>query len=93
MKLNLTIEYADGSSDAATASTKDLSAFEETFDKAFVSGVSLKIKELGWLAWHALKRRGIVSKDFEPWWDSVEDVDLKGAEDTVPLESSPSTGS
>lgn len=93
MKVTLSIEFADGSKVNATATTKDLSAFEETYDKAFVSGVSLRIKELGWLAWHALNRRGQAPGDFDAWWANVEDVEVGEGEDVAPLESAAPTGS
>ena len=46
-----------------------------------------------WLAWHVLTRRKATTQDFDTWLEQVDSMALgETAEDTVPLDSTPSTG-
>ena len=88
MRIALEVEYRDGSVGQCVADYPDLVAFEEKFDRSVLKlNTELKLRDLGFLAWHALRRDDKTSKDFDEWTIAVaivratdEDVDI------VPLE-------
>lgn len=75
MKINLRVEYTDGSAAEATASAADLVAFETKFEIAVTNlEQNMKYTYLLWLAWHSLFRKKVTDKDFDSWVDLVESV-------------------
>ena len=92
MKLNLRITYADGSAVDTAATTADLVAFEETFDRSVVRlETELRLRDLCWLAWRSLTRQGKTAADFHAWLETIDGVELVDAEEPAPLASTPST--
>lgn len=89
MRIALKVEYADGSGAEVMASAPDLIAFERHFDKPMmVFAEDVRIEYLLWLAWTSLKRKNMVTTDFDTWTDTVEAV-IAGGEaeaEIVPLE-------
>lgn len=94
MKLNLRVTYNDGSAVPADATTADLVAFEETFNRSVARlEIELRLTDICWLAWKSLTRQQKTGADFTAWLETVEGVELvEDDEDLVPLDSSPSTG-
>jgi hypothetical protein len=95
MRIALKVEYADGSGAEVMASAPDLIAFERHFDKPMmVFAEDVRIEYLLWLAWTALKRKNLVSKEFDAWTEDVEAVIAGGDAETeiVPLELSQPIG-
>jgi hypothetical protein len=87
VRINFQITYADGSAAEATASVADQVAFEQTFDRSIARlGDDFRLTDACWLAWHATKRTGKTSADFDAWLNTVENIEV--AEDPVaPLEA------
>ncbi len=68
----LTVNFADGSKKTVTCIAADLIAFETKFDLSVVKlEQDLRLTHLFYLAWHATKRSGETSDDFEKWTESV----------------------
>jgi hypothetical protein len=92
MKINLRATYNDGSAVDASATTADLVAFEDHFNRSVARlEQELRLGDLCWLAWKSLTRQAQTSAEFTPWLESIDSVELVDAEEPVPLESSAST--
>jgi hypothetical protein len=71
----LSVTFLDGSEKTVEAVAADLLAFEEKFDISIVKLQSeIRLTHLFFLAWHALKRIGDTSDDFEKWVGTVSMV-------------------
>ena len=95
MRLPLHVKYEDGTGADVVASAPDLIAFERHFDKSMsVFSEQVRIEYMLWLTWTALKRKNIVSIDFDPWCDLVDSIEFGdlGESEVVPLESTQPTG-
>ena len=93
MRLDLRITYADGSAVDTAATTADLVAFEEHFNRSVARLESeLRLTDVCWLAWRSVTRQGKTAADFSAWLESIDGVELTDGEAApVPLEPSPST--
>lgn len=93
MRLDLRITYNDGSAVVTPATTADLVAFEEHFDRSVVNLQSeLRLTDICWLAWRSTTRQGGTSAEFGTWLESVDGVELiDGEADPVPLDQTAST--
>jgi len=86
VRINFQITYADGSAAEATASVADQVAFEQTFDRSIARlGDDFRLTDACWLAWHALRRGGKTSSDFDQWINTVDAVEI-GDGAIAPLE-------
>ena len=93
MRLDLRVTYNDGSAVDTAATTADLVAFEETFDRSVVNlQAELRLRDICWLAWKSLTRQAKTSAEFGAWLETIDGVELvDGEADPVPLESTAST--
>jgi hypothetical protein len=93
MRLDLRITYADGSVVDTAATTADLVAFEEKWNRSVARLESeLRLTDVCWLAWRSVTRQGKTTADFGAWLESIDGVELTDGEASpVPLEPSPST--
>lgn len=93
MRVDLRVTYNDGSAVDAVASTADLVAFEEAFDRSVVHlDTDLRLRDICWLAWKSLTRQGKTSAEFTAWLETIDGVELvDGEANPVPLESTAST--
>ena len=94
MKIRLEAKYVDGSGAVVEASVPDFIAFERRYDKpvaAFASDV--RIEYMCFLAWHALTRQKKITAEFDPWLETIAELQVGDEEEIVPLETGPSTGS
>ena len=92
MKINLRITYADGSAVDTAATTADLVAFEDAFNRSVVNlEAELRLKDICWLAWRSVTRQGKTSAEFGAWLESIDGVELVDAEEPVPLAPTAST--
>lgn len=81
MKVNLRVSYADGSAVETAATTADLVAFEETFDRSVARlEVELRLTDICWLAWKSLTRQGKTTAAFTAWLESIDGVELTDGE-------------
>lgn len=93
MKIRLDVKHLDGSGTAVEATVPDFIAFERKYDKPVSSFANdARIEYMCFLAWHAAKRQGITTQEFDPWLESVGELAIEPEGDIVPLESSQSTG-
>lgn len=93
MRLDLRVTYNDGSAVDTAATTADLVAFEDQFNKSVVSlDADLRLRDICWLAWKSLTRQGKTAAEFTAWLESVDGVELTDGEaEPVPLGSTAST--
>lgn len=71
----LSVTFLDGSEKTVEAVAADLLAFETKFDISIVKLQSeIRLTHLFFLAWHALKRTGETSDEFDKWIDTVSMV-------------------
>ena len=87
---DITITYADGSTDSVRVLPADRVAFERQFSIAVFSAE--REEHVLWLYWHALKRNGRASADFDAWLSSVTEYG-NPQEPEVPSVPVASTGS
>jgi len=95
MKLGLTVETTDGHKRLSIVQFTDFCAFEEEHNVSMAQiEVSMKVRDLAWLAWHAEKRNKVHALGFVEWRDTIAMVSMGDTEDNkiVPLESSQPTG-
>lgn len=82
MKINLRLDYADGTSKEVSCLASDLVKFESKFDLSIAAlDKNLKFTHLCFLAWCAETRTKATDKDFDTWMESVGSV---GASDIDP---------
>lgn len=75
MRINLHIQFEDGTEKDITANAADLVAFEDKYDiSASKLGQDPKIGHLLFLAWHADHRSGGTEKEFKLWLEDVAQV-------------------
>ena len=95
MKLGLTVHGTDGKKRLAVVAFPDFVKYEEVHNTSMAKiEAEMKIRDLGWLAWHCEKRNKLHNLSFEIWREGVDMVSLGESEDNkiVPLESSQHTG-
>lgn len=88
-RITLEIEYTDGRTQTARAGQREMAAWErEPFGCASTTAFDTKPTAFSlYLAFAALKRAnelGPQAPSFEDWLDTVEGVELAGAEDVGP---------
>lgn len=93
MKITLRVTYNDGAAVDTDATTADLVAFEDQFDRSVIRlETDLRLRDLCWLAWRSLSRQGKTAAEFAPWLETIDGVELVDSEAApVPLESTAST--
>lgn len=75
MRINLHVEYSDGTGRDVTCNAADLVAFEDKFNTSIVKlGDDPRVGWLLYLAWHSEHRTGNTKDPYEKWLDSVESV-------------------
>lgn len=89
MKIPLAVTFINGDVADVDAIFPDFIAFEKERRKSVVKfEAEMQLTDLAWLAWHAEKRTGRTSLKFEPdWVSTVQQVEARVEEETVPLES------
>jgi hypothetical protein len=93
MKINLRITNNDESAVDTAATTADLVAFEDHFNRSVVNlEAELRLTDICWLAWHSQRRKDQTSLDFHPWLETIDGVELTDGEvEPVPLAPTAST--
>ena len=93
MKLTLRVTTLDGSAVDTDATTADLVAFEDHFDRSVtVLDEGLRLKHVTWLAWRSLTRQGKTTAEFPAWLETIDSAEIVGAEASPPpLEPTAST--
>jgi len=75
MRINLRVEFVDGTAKDVTCSAKDLVAFEEKYSRSVARfEQEMRLTDLLWLAWHSENRTKVTGKDFDSWLDDVESI-------------------
>jgi hypothetical protein len=90
MKIELKVTFTDGVTKDVDAVFADFVAFERTWNRSVTQfEKELRLTDLAWLAWNALKRAKETDKQFDPdWIATVEVIEIRdedeGSED-IPL--------
>ena len=75
MKLELVIQYADGTEKTVTVKAVDIVAFEQHFDMSMSRlEKEIRMTHLFFMAHQAQKRTGETKDDFDKWLDGVDNV-------------------
>ena len=70
--INLQVTYIDETTAECSAIAADLIAFEARFDLSVARlEKEVRLTHMFFLAWHALKRTGQTTDEFEKWVESV----------------------
>ena len=78
--IDLKVSFIDGADEAVSCIAADLIAFESKFDISVARlETDVRITHLFFLAWHALKRTGKTTEEFEKWAESVSAVNEAGS--------------
>jgi hypothetical protein len=90
MKIELNVVFADGTNKDVDAVFADFVAFERTWNRSVTQFErELRLTDLAWLAWNALKRAKETDKQFDPDWiitvESIEIRDDEESSDDIPL--------
>lgn len=73
--INLQVKFIDGTTEDCTALASDLIAFEAHFDLSVARLQNeVRLTHMFYLAWHALKRTGKTTDEFEKWIELVSIV-------------------
>lgn len=73
--INLQVTYIDETTAECSAIAADLIAFESHFDLSVARLQSdTRLTHMFYLAWHALKRTGKTTDEFDKWVESVSMV-------------------
>ena len=73
--INLRVTYIDETTVECSAIAADLIAFEARFDLSVARlGDEVRLTHMFFLAWHALKRTGQTTDEFDKWVESVSMV-------------------
>jgi hypothetical protein len=87
MRINIDVTYTDGSGADVSVSAPDFVAFEREFDRSVAKFASeIRFTDICWLAWYRLGKQGD-ARPFDTWIESVENVEIGGSDDIVPLET------
>lgn len=75
MNFNLQVIYTDGRTEEVVGKAADIVAFEQQFDISMASlQKDVKLTHLFYLAWHATRRTGGTTDDFDKWLEGVDMV-------------------
>ena len=75
MRMQLDVEYNDGSTKEVKVIMADMVRFESKFDLSIAKlGQEMKVTHLLWLAWSALTRENQISLDFDKWTETVASI-------------------
>jgi hypothetical protein len=81
MKLDLRVQYVDGTTSDVVASFPDFVSFERTWQRSVARFESeIRLTDLAWLAWSAETRAKNTALKFDPdWIATVENVEMREA--------------
>ena len=69
MKIELTVEYLDGTKQDVDAVFADFVGFERTWQRSVAKfEQDMRLTDLAWLAWSACKHRKLTALAFDPDW-------------------------
>lgn len=88
MRFPLEVTHSNGAVESCIAEYPDLCAFEAQFDRSVLKlNSELRLTDLGFLAWHSLKRQNKHALSFADWSLTVIQVRATDEDtDFVPLE-------
>lgn len=83
MKIELTVKFNDGTTRDVDAVFADFVAFERTWNRSVTQFErELRLTDLAWLSWNALKRARETDKQFDPDWITlVETIEIRDSEE------------
>jgi hypothetical protein len=95
MKIELKVDYLDGTTKDVDAVFADFISFERTWNRSVTKfDEELRLTDLGWLAWHAFFRMKQVAIPFDPdWIGLVEMISVRETDEgEIPLDKAQPIG-
>ena len=75
MRMQLEVEFLDGTQKEVKVIMSDMVKFESQFSLSIAKlGQEMKVTHLLWLAWSALTREKQVTAEFDTWLEEVSSV-------------------
>ncbi len=82
IKIELKIEYVDGTTRSLSVRPITQVAFERHWKKGLAAlGEDTHVEHLYWLAWDSLRKLGEKPVEFDPWLDTINAVDVVNQDD------------
>ena len=92
MKMNLKVEYADGSTAEAKVLAVDIVGFEAKYNRSAARlADEFRFTDACYLAWHSLKRTDPKVGTFDEWLLTIDSVGFGEEADIVPLDKTAHT--
>jgi len=98
LKIPMTVTNEDGTVTKITTALVDIVALERAAGASAPAVFEGKVKEFpmvtaqAWLCHHVLKRRGLISTEFQAWLDTGVDIESTPEVAAVPLDPALATG-
>jgi len=75
MRMQLEVEFLDGTKKDVPVVMSDMVKFESEFSLSIAKlGQEMKVTHLLWLAWSSLTRQKLVTADFDSWVETVASI-------------------
>jgi hypothetical protein len=75
MRMQLEVEFLDGTTKDVLVVMSDMVKFESEFSLSIAKlGQEMKVTHLLWLAWSSLTRQKLVTTDFDNWVETVASI-------------------
>jgi len=75
MRMQLEVEFLDGTTKDVLVVMSDMVKFESEFSLSIAKlGQEMKVTHLLWLAWSSLIRQKLVTTDFDSWVETVASI-------------------
>lgn len=92
MKMDLKVDYADGTSASAKVLAVDIVGFESKYNRSAARlADEFKFTDACFLAWHALHRGNPAIGTFDEWLLTIDSVGFDETEEIVPLDKTQPT--
>lgn len=90
MKMNLKVEYTDGSTANANVLAVDIVGFESKYNRSAARlADEFRFTDACFLAWHALNRSDSTVGSFDEWLLTIDSVGFDETEEITPLDKTP----
>lgn len=88
MRMPLTVEYTNGTTEEVEAVFADFIGFERVWGRTMMKfGDEMRFTDLAWLAWSALTHRGLTRLKFDPDWIATVEMVTSIDKDAPPDET------
>lgn len=89
MRMPLTVEYTNGSTEEVEAVFADFIGFERVWGRTMMKfSDEMRFTDLAWLAWSALTHRGLTRLKFDPDWIATVEMVTSIDKNAPPIDES-----